>query len=124
MARRTGRYGAFYGCSRFPECRCTCRVSDVERSPESTALDSLSSSPSLSEAPGPAASPEQPRLMREVPGFLRALRVALMVCKSTPRADLLATASAPARPGLTFVRPHDVVGACYRDLADSPEDDR
>lgn len=61
----------------------------------------------------------RPRLMREVPGFLGALRIALMVCKHTPRAALLATAATPARPGLAFVRAHDVVCACYRDLAES-----
>lgn len=61
----------------------------------------------------------RPRLLREVPGFLSALRTALTVCRETPRADLLATATAPAGDR-TYVRAHDIVVACYRVGTENP----
>ena len=48
----------------------------------------------------------RPRFLREVPGFLNALRIALTVCRETPRAELLATANAllfGVAAGLAFV---------------------
>ncbi len=53
----------------------------------------------------------RPRFLREVPGFLNALRIALTVCRETPRAELLATANAPAGER-TYVQAHDLVGLC------------
>ncbi len=32
MVRRSGRYGTFYGCSQYPKCQNTLKVTDSERS--------------------------------------------------------------------------------------------
>lgn len=42
MICRVGKYGTFMGCSRFPECRQTCNLKNVEHLPKI---------PSLSEKP-------------------------------------------------------------------------
>lgn len=54
-----------------------------------------------------------PQFMREVPGYLTALRIALSSCRNTTRADLIATANAPAN-GRAHVEAWELVSLCRR----------
>jgi hypothetical protein len=59
MRRRSGRYGAFWGCSRYPSCRGTRRLSHrrrPERQPSSVKLTTIISAPRATTTADPGNS--------------------------------------------------------------------